>query len=209
MLKLIRASTLLAVVMTVLCSAQAQKKSTLAAGEFRVSSVDVAVTYDLERAKIVGTTCVCFWMNGAGAEAAVNFQHGLSVVGSFYGDHNGDIMSGVGLSKLEYLAGPRYTIASTRFTGRVVKNHESSAFAEFLAGASHGYESIFPTASGSTSSATSFAMQAGGGLNVDLGDGFGLRAIEVDYLRTTLPNGSANSQNDLRIAFGITYRFAR
>ena len=52
-------------------------------------------------------------------------------------------------------------------------------------------------------------MQAGGGLNVDLSGNFGLRALEVDYLRTTLPNGSANSQNDLRIAFGVIYRFGR
>jgi len=213
MLKAIRASMLLAVVMALLCAAQAQKKSTLAAGEFRISSVDVAVTYDLERAKIVGTTCVCFWLNGAGAEAAVNFQHGLSVVGSFYGDHNGDIMSGVGLSKLEYLAGPRYTVDIThytdRYTARIIRKHSSSIFAEFLAGGSHGYESTFPSASGVTSSASSFAMQAGGGLNVDLSGNFGLRALEVDYLRTTLPNNAANSQNDLRIAFGITYRFSK
>jgi hypothetical protein len=40
---------------------------------------------------------------------------------------------------------------------------------------------------------------------VALSRGFGVRAFEVDYLRTSLPNNASNSQNDLRIAFGLTY----
>ena len=34
----------------------------------------------------------------------------------------------------------------------------------------------------------------------------GVRVLELDFLRTSLPNNAANSQNDLRIAFGLSYR---
>ena len=52
-------------------------------------------------------------------------------------------------------------------------------------------------------------MQLGGGLDVTLSRGFGVRALQVDYIRTSLPNNTSNIQNDLRIAFGITYRVGK
>jgi hypothetical protein len=39
-----------------------------------------------------------------------------------------------------------------------------------------------------------------------LAKGFGLRALQLDYVRTSLPNASTNSQNDFRLGLGITYR---
>ncbi len=56
-----------------------------------------------------------------------------------------------------------------------------------------------------TTSANSFAVQAGGGVNLYLTRSFGIRLLQADYVRTTLPNAAANTQNDLRLAFGITY----
>jgi hypothetical protein len=35
-----------------------------------------------------------------------------------------------------------------------------------------------------------------------------VRLLEVDYVRTQLPNGYAGTQNDLRLAFGVSYRAA-
>jgi hypothetical protein len=32
-----------------------------------------------------------------------------------------------------------------------------------------------------------------------------VRLLEANYVRTTLPNTSANAQNDMRQAFGLTY----
>jgi hypothetical protein len=78
-------------------------------------------------------------------------------------------------------------------------------FGEALFGGAHGFSSSFPTPSGLVSSANSFAMQLGGGLDVAVGRGFGIRALELDYIHTSLPNNASNSQNDLRIAFGLTY----
>ena len=42
-------------------------------------------------------------------------------------------------------------------------------------------------------------------MNLYLTRSFGVRLLQADYVRTTLPNAAANTQNDLRLAFGITY----
>ncbi|HXM15427.1 MAG TPA: hypothetical protein VN933_09305 [Candidatus Eremiobacteraceae bacterium] len=58
-------------------------------------------------------------------------------------------------------------------------------------------------------SASAFSMQVGGGFNVRLKRNFALRAFEVDYVRTSLPNGTTDSQHDLRLAAGISYQIHR
>jgi hypothetical protein len=70
----------------------------------------------------------------------------------------------------------------------------------------HAFNGLFPS-SGNTvkSSANAFAMQVGGGVNVALAKGFGLRALQLDYIYTTLPNNGTNTQHDLRMGIGITY----
>jgi len=36
---------------------------------------------------------------------------------------------------------------------------------------------------------------------------FGVRLLEVDYVHTSLPNNGSNSQNDLRLSAGFSFRF--
>ncbi len=160
----------------------------------------VAVTYDLERAKIVGTGSGGFWLQGAGADIAVPFYKGLSLAGSIGGEHASNIQPGIGLSKIAYLVGPRYTLADRR---RV------QLFGEGLFGAAHGFDSLFPSSTKVTLTANSYAMQLGGGVDIAMRGGVGLRALEVDYVRTGLPNNGDSSQNDLRLAFGLSYQFRR
>jgi peptidoglycan-associated lipoprotein len=78
-------------------------------------------------------------------------------------------------------------------------------FGELLLGDVHGFNSIFPTTIGFTSSATSFAVQTGGGIDAFVSKRFAVRAIEVEYLRTDLPNNYSNVQNDPHLGFGVTY----
>jgi hypothetical protein len=33
-----------------------------------------------------------------------------------------------------------------------------------------------------------------------------MRVLELDFVHTSLPNNAGNSQNDLRIGFGVTFR---
>jgi hypothetical protein len=78
-------------------------------------------------------------------------------------------------------------------------------FGEALAGGVRGFGSIFPLPTGTDSKASSFAFQAGGGLDIAISKHFALRAIEADYVRTYLPNNGTNTQDHLRLAFGVTY----
>jgi hypothetical protein len=186
-----------------------QAQQTIAPGMFHGAKVDLAVTYDLERAKIADTGSDNFWLQGGSAEGGITFYRGLSVVANVTGEHASGITPGVDLSKLVFLAGPRYTFNTTRYSGHLAQKHGTQLFGEFLVGGAHGFDSIFPANNAATTSASSFAMQLGGGADIALAKGFGLRLIEVDYVRTSLPNNGSNTQDDLRIAFGGTYHFGK
>jgi len=157
----------------------------------------VAVTYDLERAKTATNGGSGFWLQGGGVDIAFPVYKAFSIAGSFSGEHASNIQPAVNLGKLSYLAGPRYTLGSPRF----------QVFGEGLFGGAHGFDSIFPATGGVTPTANSYAMQLGGGLDIPLGNGFQVRAFEAHYVHTALPNNGTNSQNDLRLAFGVSYRF--
>lgn len=49
------------------------------------------------------------------------------------------------------------------------------------------------------------ALQTGGGLDIRLKHHFSIRAIQVDDLRSQLPNGGTNVQNNLRRAGGLVF----
>lgn len=68
---------------------------------------------------------------------------------------------------------------------------------------------MFPTTSGTTATANSFAYQLGGGYDLALVRGFGLRVVEVDYFHSALPNNGSGTQNDIRLAFGVSYHIGR
>lgn len=196
MQRTIRGSVLLCGVLVTAVMAHAQQaRPNLLPG---ISSADVAVTYNLERSKIADSSCDCFWLNGASAEVAVPVYRGLSAVASFAGATASNITPGVDLSKISYVFGPRSTYDISRYSS-------VHLFGEALFGGTHGFNSVFPAAGGSTPTANSFAMQLGGGVDVALSRGFGVRALQLDYIRTSLPNNASNTQNDLRIAFGVTY----
>lgn len=168
--------------------------------------VDVTVTYVAERSKIASIDCGCFWLQGGSAEGSVAIYHGLGATANFSGEHSGDIIPGVDLNKFSFMAGPRYTYGIGRWTRHLLgEKHRTSLFGEALFGVAHGFDSVFPSPSGTTTSANSFSMQIGGGLNIALTNRIGLRLFELDYVRTNLPNNVTNIQNDLRLAFGVSY----
>jgi hypothetical protein len=51
------------------------------------------------------------------------------------------------------------------------------------------------------------ALCIGGGVNVALRHRLALRAFEADWLRTQLPDGTTNVQNNLRLGAGLVFRF--
>jgi hypothetical protein len=158
----------------------------------------ISVTYNLERGK-AAMNGGGFWLQGAGADVALPVYSRFSIAGSLSGAHASNIQPGMDLNKLSYVAGPRFTYEISHF----------SIFGQGLFGGSHGFESIFPFPGAVKPSANSFAMQLGGGLDIFGENGLGVRAFELDYVRTGLPNNGTDTQNDLRLAFGLSYRFPR
>jgi outer membrane immunogenic protein len=171
---------------------------------------DIGVTYTLERSKIASVDCGCFWMHGGAVDAAVPLFHGLGAAATFSGGHSSNIAPGVDLSELSFMGGPRYTLSTNRWTEHwMTPRHETSLFGEALFGYVHGFDSVFPTSGGLQPSANALAMQIGGGLNIGVAKHFGVRALELYYLRTNLPNNTNDVQNDLRLGFGVSYHIGK
>lgn len=201
MLRRVTAAALLAGLMTVAAHAQSAPQQPR---RFHLPPVDLAVTYDAERGKIAASNCGCFWFQGGGVNSSITLWHGLGFAADISGGRASDISPGISLSKVNFLFGPRYTWQVPHFP---IAHHAPSLFGEFLFGAAHAYGTVIPSASGGSSHATAFAYQTGGGLNLWLAPHFGLRALELDYVHSQLPNNSNSSQNDFRLATGFVWRF--
>jgi len=168
-------------------------------------STDLAVTYSPERAQAIPNQC-CFWMQGGSMDASVTLWKRLGVAASLTGDHASDVTLGLDVNKVSYMVGPRYayTVWGGEPTGTATKPR-FQIFGQGLIGGVHGFDGVYPASLSATSSANAFALQAGGGFNYYLTKHWGLRVLEVDYVRTELPNHAADVQNDLHLGFGVTF----
>jgi hypothetical protein len=166
---------------------------------------EYAVTLDFEHAQVAQTGGNRFWLEGGSSEAAITFWRNLGLAGILIGEHASNVNQSVGLSKIAFMAGPRYTFDTSRYSKPLMPQGTSALFLESLYGGAHAFDSLFPGAKGAASSASSFSMLMGGGVDIGLKHGFAIRALEVDWVHTALPNNAGNSQNGLRLAFGIAF----
>jgi hypothetical protein len=173
-----------------------------------VKHAAIAVTYTGEASKKASLPNSGFWLNGGSVDGALTFHRGLGLAANLSVLHN----STAGKTTIAF--GPRYTKDITEWTrkGKWLKKEDwfkkmppSQVFAEALFGIAHGFDGAYPEGSTIASSANSAAIQLGVGVDVTLWKHFGARVFELDYVRTGLPNGAANSQNDLRLSFGVNY----
>jgi hypothetical protein len=74
---------------------------------------------------------------------------------------------------------------------------------------SQGSGQVVPVDAGTTSSTDALAVETGGGLDVRLSRHLAIRAIQVSYLRTQLPNSTTNVQNSFSIGAGLVMRFGK
>jgi hypothetical protein len=163
-----------------------------------VPKLEVAFTYNPMLANV--TTSKSFWMNGATAQLEGRFYKGLGVVADISGLANGNVnSSGVGLDLVTETFGPRYTI-------RPSHQNRYEFYGQALVGNTNGLNSVFPHVYGYTTTDSSIAVVAGGGMNVRQNSHLAWRLFEADWLRTQLPNATTNVQNDFRLGFGIVYR---
>ncbi|HEX2999663.1 MAG TPA: hypothetical protein VHR86_05445 [Armatimonadota bacterium] len=178
--------------------------------KIRLQSTDVAVTYSAEGGKVAPSKSDRFWMHGGSAEAAFTFYRGLGLAVNINGQHASSIAPGVDVNKVSFVVGPRYSYDTTRFTERWLKSRKTSVFGETLMGATHAFNGLFPSGmQGIKSGTNAFAAQIGGGVNVSLAKGFGLRPFQMDYIYTALPNTGTDAQHDIRLSIGVTYHIGK
>jgi outer membrane protein OmpA-like peptidoglycan-associated protein len=152
------------------------------------------------------------WMNGGSASLAFNLNRYLGLVGDFGAYTNSEVrftgaststvdVNNANVAALTYLFGPRL---SFRKYDRIVP------FAQVLFGDVHANQ---VTLAGCTVNCTllpsqdSFAMTAGGGLDLRVHHHFAIRIIQAEYLMTTFAGYTTGMQNDLRLSSGIVFRF--
>ena len=150
---------------------------------------------------IQANTALGFWAEGGSLELGADVFHGLGAAANVSGVHTASVGSGnVPLSLVTATFGPRY---------RWHNGYRVSPYGEALLGEANGFHSLFPSASGAGTSASSLALQVGGGVDLRLSRHVAVRAIEAGWQRTQLPNGTNARQNSLRLGAGLVVRFGR
>ena len=188
-----------AFVMMVGATASAQRTVGPVAPANVTPKLDLALGFDHVQANAPPGVSDDFGLNGGFVSAGYHFNRLLAVVAEGRGGTASHISSPVGqdLTLTTYLAGPRVTF----------ERHRVVPFGQVLFGAGHGSNSYFPTATSFTTSATSFAYAAGGGVDINLTHRFAVRAVQAEFLHTGFANGSSNTQRQLAIGAGIVLKF--
>lgn len=151
-------------------------------------------------------SCGCFGLEGVAADAAWDFvpQSGKRPFAAFAVDagveHTGKVSNAdYGLTLTTITAGPRFLLPTRKI----------DSFVQVLLGYAHGSNSEFPQGNKLVPSASSFAFDMGAGADYPLHNRhIAVRVLQVDYLRTGMPNITSGWQNNLRIGAGITWRIS-
>lgn len=163
------------------------------------AGMSVGVRFTATRASLTPNTCGCFLLLGGAADAALPLHGPFSVVAEVAGNHTGSVPSTTrGLSTITLLAGPRYTLSVLS---------RQRVFAQALFGAVRGFDADFRRGNDPIDTATAFSYALGGGYEVALTPAVSLRAAQVEFLQTNLPNGSDNRQRNIRFGAGLTFHF--
>jgi hypothetical protein len=163
---------------------------------------ELGVMYITERTQYIYGSSL--WMQGMAGEIALPPVHHVSFVADVTGDHASGKNGGSSISTVAFTMGPRYVWSvPSRFTPSI---HSSRVFTEGMIGVVHGFDTPFPTASGTVPSWNTYVMQVGGGYDVDWKQHLTLRIIDAHYVRMQFPNGTANVQSNFRIGAGVILR---
>jgi outer membrane immunogenic protein len=164
---------------------------------------EAGASYSFVRSNGPVDSCGCFSMNGGSGWFSYRFYRNWSAVGEFGAVRAPSIgAAGADLTLVTYLGGPRYDWRHHwRYSSRL------TPFGQVLLGGVHASGSLAPGTLITPGTPNSFAMTAGGGADIRLTSRWNIRAFQADYLLTRLNNGGNNRQNNLRLSFGVIYRF--
>jgi outer membrane protein OmpA-like peptidoglycan-associated protein len=154
------------------------------------------------------------WMNGGSTSIAFNLNRHLGLVADV-GDFTNSEIRFTGAYKatvdvhdadggvITYLFGPRLSF----------RNHSRiTPFAQTLFGGAHASDVVISKCRFSCTllpTEDTFAMTAGGGLDIRIHHHFAIRLIQAEYLMTRFKDystGDASLQNDMRLSSGIVFR---
>jgi hypothetical protein len=155
------------------------------------------------------------WSNGGSASMAFNVNRYLGLVGDFGAYTNSQVRFTGGSAATVNVDNPNVAVLTYLFGPRLSfrKNERITPFAQVLFG---GVHANLVTLAGCTVNCTvipaqdSFAMTAGGGLDVKVRPHLAIRIIQAEYLMTNfedLTTGNKALQNDMRLSAGIVFRF--
>ena len=160
--------------------------------------VDLALGYNAQRSN--GTADTSFWQHGGFLELSTEAYRGFGVAMVISGGHMNHLNgSGADLNTVTTAFGPRYTF----------RHKKVAVFGEGLIGESHGFDGVFPSTNGALSAYDSFALQVGGGVDLQLSPHLALRPFQASWLRTEFPNATTNIQDNLQLGAGIVFRLQR
>jgi len=161
--------------------------------------IELAATYAVNRANT--TSANGFWMQGGSIEVGGYTRYHLGLVASFSGYHAGATPSRNPVSLVIPVFGPRFLWAF-----HASAKHPLAVFGHGLVGEAHGLGGSYPASGGAITSASSLAIQTGGGIDLVVSRHLAWRIAQADWLRTSLPNTSTQVQNTLRLTTGIVLR---
>ncbi len=159
-----------------------------------IPRLEIGANYNYFHANAPPGQCGCFGLNGGSGTVIFNLTPVWSALADIAVAHANNVdNTQQNITIINYLFGPRY---SRRTSSRFVPYGEI-----LLGGAKEDVNFQF------TINRNSFAVLAGGGVTTRLNRRFGLTIGEVDYVYTRIPNAKNNTQNNIRVSTGITYRF--
>lgn len=164
--------------------------------------VAFAVTYEDAGANLTYADPITFQTQGGAAELALQFGKGFGAVANVNGFHTNESGHSVPVNVVVGAFGPRYTF---RPAG---KRHPVYIFVQGLLGEANGFDGLYPSAAGPTTSATSIAYEAGGGIDISYTPHVSIRLLQAHWERTELPNATNDVQNTLRLGIGVVFHTA-
>jgi len=153
-------------------------------------------------------------LNGGSTSIAFNLNRYFGLVGDFGGFDDSKLQitgTGANAPRVADASGTAYTfMAGPRLSFR----HRITPFAQVLFGGIHASPVTLSNCTGALCtplpSENSFAMTAGGGLDLNVHRHFALRIVQAEYLMTDFANlstGNRDTQNDLRLSSGLVFGF--
>src|ERR1035437_2328475 len=156
------------------------------------------------------------FLNGGSASIALNLNRYLGFVGDFGGFDASELQltgAGANPARVSNASGTAFTyMAGPRLSFR--KYDRITPFAQVLFGGIHASQVTLSGCAGALCTPlpteNSFALTAGGGIDLRVHRHIDLRLVQAEYLMTNFANlatGNRDTQNDIRLSSGLVFGF--